>query len=226
MFKYKFNLKEVFFYLIVIIVFFSCKKNELKREVKISTKGVSEVMATTATVTGEIIDLGEGIIDYGLYYSTTANSPGGIKVSVGKPNATGEFIVEIAGLKPSTKYFTYVYAEIEGNFLYGSEVSFSTQALLISDIDGNIYKTVQIGSQLWMAENLKNTKYNDGTGIPNIIENTAWTNLTTPGYCLYNNAATYKDTYGALYNWYAVDVASNGGKNICPIGWHVPNDGE
>jgi uncharacterized protein (TIGR02145 family) len=78
-----------------------------------------------------------------------------------------------------------------------------------------------------MAENLKTTKYNDGTAIPNITDNTAWTALTTPAYCWYNNdAATYKATYGALYNWYAVDVASNGGKNVCPTGWHVPTDAE
>jgi uncharacterized protein (TIGR02145 family) len=77
-----------------------------------------------------------------------------------------------------------------------------------------------------MVENLKTTKYNDGSDIPQGTPET-WPDLTTPAYCWYNDSADkYKDTYGALYNWYAVDPASNGGKNICPEGWHVPTDAE
>jgi uncharacterized protein (TIGR02145 family) len=92
----------------------------------------------------------------------------------------------------------------------------------ITDIDGNVYHTVTIGTQVWMVENLKTTKYNDGTAIPLVTDSTAWNNLSTPGYCWYNNdSATYKTTYGALYNWFAV----NTGK-LCPTGWHVPTDDE
>jgi len=77
---------------------------------------------------------------------------------------------------------------------------------LINDVDGNTYKTILIGTQTWMAENLKTTKYNDGTAISNVTNNTTWTGLTTGAYCWYNNdAATNKATYGALYNWLAVD---------------------
>ena len=93
-----------------------------------------------------------------------------------------------------------------------------------TDIDGNVYDTIKIGTQVWMIENLKVTRYNDGTAIPLVLDNTAWdfTNLTTDGYCWYNNdAPTYKNTYGALYNWYTV----NTGK-LCPTGWHVPTDAE
>lgn len=92
----------------------------------------------------------------------------------------------------------------------------------VTDIDGNIYNTVTIGTQVWMVENLKTTKYNDGSAIPNITDNTAWAALTTPAYCWYNNDATAnKSTYGALYNWHAV----NTGK-LCPSGWHVPTDAD
>jgi uncharacterized protein (TIGR02145 family) len=92
----------------------------------------------------------------------------------------------------------------------------------ITDIDGNIYHTVQIGTQLWMAENLKTTRYNDGTEIPLVTNKQEWLDLSTSGYCWYNNdPATYKITYGALYNWYAV----NTGK-LAPKGWHVPSDAE
>jgi uncharacterized protein (TIGR02145 family) len=88
----------------------------------------------------------------------------------------------------------------------------------IKDADGNIYHTVTIGTQVWMVENLKTTKYNDGTAIPLVTNSTAWGTLTTPGYCWYNNdSATYKTTYGALYNWYAVLTGK-----LCPSGWHVP----
>jgi uncharacterized protein (TIGR02145 family) len=92
----------------------------------------------------------------------------------------------------------------------------------ITDSDGNLYHAVTIGSQVWMVENLKTTKYNDGTAIPSVTDSSEWASLTTPGYCWYNNdAASYKTTYGALYNWYTV----NTGK-LCPTGWHIPSDAE
>ena len=91
----------------------------------------------------------------------------------------------------------------------------------ISDNDGNIFSTVTIGTQVWMTENLKTTKYNDGTSIPLVTEGAKWAALLTPGYCWYNNDAANKNNYGALYNWYTV----NTGK-LCPTGWHVPSDAE
>jgi uncharacterized protein (TIGR02145 family) len=100
------------------------------------------------------------------------------------------------------------------------------------DGDNNYYPVVQINTQLWMAENLKTTKYNDGSAIPNITANTAWEALTTGAYCDYDNTPANSTIYGRLYNWYAVDnnaatkVASNGGKNVCPTSWHVPTDTE
>lgn len=90
----------------------------------------------------------------------------------------------------------------------------------VKDSDGNIYKTIKIGAQLWMAENLKTSRLTDGTEIPLITDGTAWNNLTAEGYCWYNNeAATYKDQYGALYNGLTVSTGK-----ICPTGWHVPSN--
>ena len=92
----------------------------------------------------------------------------------------------------------------------------------MTDVDGNVYPTVVIGTQTWMAANLKTTKYKDGTSIPLVTDGTAWSKDTTAAYCWYNNnEATYKNPYGALYNWYAV----NTGK-LAPNGWHVPTDAE
>jgi uncharacterized protein (TIGR02145 family) len=94
----------------------------------------------------------------------------------------------------------------------------------VKDIDGNVYNSITIGTQVWIVENLKTTKYNDGTSIPIVSDDTAWASLTAPALCWYNNdSIEYTKTYGALYNYYAVDLGSNGGRNICPDGWHVPN---
>jgi len=94
----------------------------------------------------------------------------------------------------------------------------------IKDIDGNTYKTVTIGTQTWMAENLKVIKYNDGTAIPNVTENSQWQKNTTGAWCSYNNSDSLGKIYGKLYNWYAVSPTTNGNKNVCPTGWHVPNN--
>ena len=92
----------------------------------------------------------------------------------------------------------------------------------LTDIDGNTYNVITIGTQVWMKENLKTTRYNDGNSITNITDNAVWVSLTTNAYCWYNNnSSTYKADYGALYNWYSI----NTGK-LCPTGWHVPSDAE
>ncbi len=94
--------------------------------------------------------------------------------------------------------------------------------ITMTDFDGNVYTTVKIGTQVWTVENLRVTKYNDGTPIPLVTEPTEWASLTTPGFSWYDNdEAAYKDTYGAMYNWHAV----NTGK-LCPEGWHVPTDAD
>ncbi len=102
------------------------------------------------------------------------------------------------------------------------EVTDETPYTTVTDIDGNVYRTVTIGEQVWMAENLKTTKYYDGKEIPQVSDNDEWTNLNSPAYCWYDNdEATYKNQYGALYNWHVINSG-----NICPSGWHVPTDDE
>ena len=97
-----------------------------------------------------------------------------------------------------------------------------TESNTVKDIDGNVYQTVTIGKQVWMVENLKTTRYNDGTSIPNVTDNTVWAGLTTPAYCWYNNdKAGNINTYGALYNWFAIHTGK-----LCPIGWHIPTNTE
>ena len=109
--------------------------------------------------------------------------------------------------------------------------SFTCGTSTVTDIDGNSYNTVLIGSQCWTKSNLKVTKYNDGTAIPDETANTAgWGGLTTGARSDYTGESSFIATYGYLYNWYAAKGVSTTGsttyKNICPTGWHVPTDGE
>jgi uncharacterized protein (TIGR02145 family) len=121
---------------------------------------------------------------------------------------------EITGLVSGQTYYFRIVATNTYGQTNGNGLTFKTT---VKDGDGNDYNTVTIGTQTWISENLKTTKYNDGNSIPSVTDNTAWVNLTTPGYCWYNNMPDYKNTtYGALYNWYTV----NTGK-LCPTGWHV-----
>jgi uncharacterized protein (TIGR02145 family) len=96
----------------------------------------------------------------------------------------------------------------------------------IMDVDRNVYKTVTIGTQTWMAENLKVSKYNDGTTLPNITDDYQWQNNTNGAWAYYNNDTSNNAKYGKLYNWYAVSKTTNGNKNVCPTGWHVPTHSE
>jgi len=103
-----------------------------------------------------------------------------------------------------------------------AEQLYAQGVLRVKDYDGNYYKAVMIGNQIWMTENLKVTHYRNGDAISLVNDNTAWCNLTTGAYCNYNNDVNIATTYGRLYNWYTV-VDS---RNLCPAGWHVPSNAE
>lgn len=92
----------------------------------------------------------------------------------------------------------------------------------IVDIDNNVYNTIIIGNQVWLKENLKVTKFSNGDPIELITDTVAWTILTTPAYCNYNNTESIAMEYGRLYNYYTVIDK----RNLCPAGWHVPDDSE
>ena len=91
----------------------------------------------------------------------------------------------------------------------------------VMDADGNVYHFDTIGTQIWMRENLKTTKFNDNSLIPMVLDGAEWNNLTMPACCWYNNDIMNEETYGTLYNWYAVNSGI-----LCPKGWHVPSDAE
>jgi uncharacterized protein (TIGR02145 family) len=188
----------------------------------LTSLAITSVTATTASSGGNITDDGgASVTARGVCWSTSPNPT----ISNDKTTdglGTGAFISNMTGLTPTTTYYVRVYATNSAGTSYTTALIFKTFTGTVTDIDGNIYNTITIDTKLWMAENLKTIKYNDGTAIPLVTDGAAWVALTTPGYCWYNNnAVTYKATYGALYNWYTV----NTGK-LCPTGWHVPTDTE
>jgi uncharacterized protein (TIGR02145 family) len=153
----------------------------------------------------------------GYDYSATASQSPVTGTTVANVSAV------ITGLDPSTTYHFRVKATSEGGTTNGSDLTFTTEAPppTVTDYDGNVYNTVQIGTQDWMQENLKTTSYNNGDPIPNVTDNLTWAGLYSEAYCWYNNnEAAYKNIYGALYTIYAAgDV-----RNICPTGWHTASD--
>lgn len=106
------------------------------------------------------------------------------------------------------------------NISHAQNIPFE-KAATVSDIDGNTYKTVKIGTQVWMAENLRVTKYRNGEVIPNVLGEVN-DNLVAGAWCYFGNDSLNNVAYGKLYNWYAV----NDSRGICPVGWHVPSDYE
>ncbi len=201
----------------------------------LTTSDVTSITKISAVSGGNITSDGGGTVTArGVCWSTRENpTTADSKTSDG--SGIGSFTSNITGLSAGNTYYVRAYAINNAGTSYASQRSFNTPedigAIIfnpsltygtVADIEGNTYKTIQIGTQIWMAENLKTTKYNDGTAIPNVTGGTEWGSLTSDGYCWYNNdPSTYKAVYGALYNSYAVNKG-----NLCPTGWHVPINDE
>jgi uncharacterized protein (TIGR02145 family) len=138
---------------------------------------------------------------------------------------TGNFTSEITGLTADTTYYVRAYATNSVGTGYGWTSLFvakNYETGTLTDINGNVYRTVKIGNQWWMAENLRVTRYRNGNKIWNVTDQIRWSEMTMGAYCNYENDTSYVSTYGCLYNWYAL-VDS---RNIAPEGWHVPTDDE
>jgi uncharacterized protein (TIGR02145 family) len=189
------------------------------------TGQIISITQTSAQSGGNIISEGESLVTArGVCWSTNPNPTVDLPTKTSDGSGIGTYSSNLTGLTPGTKYYLRTYATNSlGGTTYGTEISFKTyNSDAIQDVEGNYYNIVTIGSQKWIAENLRTTRYNDGTYIPLVSDNLTWSNLSTPAFCwIENKPASYKDLYGGAYNWYAV----NTGK-LCPLGWHVPSDGE
>ncbi len=208
----------------------------------VTTSAVSDIKPISAISGGNVTsDGGAFVTEKGICWNTTGNptildsrNPAG---SMGTGSFTGYF----TSLLPGTTYYVRAYATNTAGTSYGDQISFMTTQTFssiefnddltygtITDIEGNTYKTIQVGTQIWMAENLKTTRYNYGAAIPNLISDDDWDaedgsqGHTGSAYCWYdNNGALCKDIFGALYNWNAVSTG-----NLCPTNWHIPTNVE
>lgn len=171
-------------------------------------------------LSGEVTDNGGNEVTENGFYLGTSNDPAssGTRIPVG--SEMGDFTTTQLDLIAGIPYYYVAFAVNKVGESLGEVMSYipSEQGTFTDPTDQEVYGTVKIGEQVWMSENLKATRYNDGTEILHIADSVAWSNNTGPAYCWYDNDPEWKDR-GALYNWYTV----NTGK-LCPAGWHVPSD--
>ena len=209
--------------LVICLISFSISCINRPPQILLTTANVTGITQTSATSGGNITaDRLDSVTSRGVCWATTTDpTPNDNKTSDG--TSSGSFISTMTGLQPGTDYYVRAYAVSETDTVYGRNILFLTKDYdTMIDIEGNVYKTVTIGTQTWMAENLRTTRFSDSTAIPLVKDEARWPGLTTSGYCWYkNDEDAFKPTYGALYNWYSI----NTGK-VCPIGWHVPDDSE
>jgi uncharacterized protein (TIGR02145 family) len=185
----------------------------------VSTDSINHITLNSARiVTVVYMDGGADVTERGVCWSESIE-PTVDDYIITSGTGIGVFAVRLSGLDESTTYYVRSYATNSAGTSYSNVKSFTTQVM---DKDTNIYNAIHIGSQVWMVENLKTSKYNDGTDIPLVTVDTVWVNQTEGGFCWYdNNKVFYKDVFGALYNWSAV----NSGK-LAPVGWHIPSQAE
>jgi uncharacterized protein (TIGR02145 family) len=219
---------------VCITVFFLVSITACKREqmplAEVETTGILTITPVSALVSGKVVSvMGDELIEKGICWgkfpSPTINDN---KDSTFLNPYLTPFEIIINHLTPETRYYVRAYASSAAGTAYGEELSFVTPFDLsgeqgsVTDIDGNVYSTIGIGTQVWMAENLKTTSFNDGASIPEVSANDAWCTTWTPACCWYDNdEESGRNTYGALYNWYAVSTGK-----LCPAGWHVPDSTE
>jgi uncharacterized protein (TIGR02145 family) len=198
----------------------------------LTTDFVSNITANSATCGGNVTDDGGApVTARGVCWSISQNPT----VNGSHTNddiGTGSFSSHLTGLNGNITYYIRAYATNVVGTAYGGQVSFITETG-VTDIDGNTYNTIQIGSQLWMKENLKTTHYADETSLVDGSGVDVWEDYTTKYWFVCGNDLVYKDTYGLLYTWAAVmngaiGSSSNpsGVQGVCPAGWHVPSDTE
>jgi uncharacterized protein (TIGR02145 family) len=218
------------FFLLVFLICCKKEKENVTTLASILTLPVTNIKSNSAISGGNITnDGGAPISQRGIVWSTLPN-PTTASNSTSDGSGTGNYTSNLSGLNFNTTYYLRAYATNSAGTAYGEEINFKTSYHLnpnlsygsMSDQDGNTYPTIVIGTQEWMAENLRTNTYRNGDIIPNVTDYTPWWNLNTGAWSYYENNNQYNSLYGKLYNWYAVTDA----RNLCPTGWHIPTDAE
>lgn len=187
----------------------------------VSTGIVTGISTDSAVVVADVVaDNGSVIEELGVYWSLDSFPVKSATFAEDKTNKFS-FTAKLTKLQPGTVYYARAYARNAKGIGYGNSQRFSTS---VKDIDDNVYRTVVIGKQLWMVENLKTTHYRNGDPITKITDVTTWENTfdKTGGYCNYDNDEANATIYGRLYNY----TAANDSRNVCPQGWRMPTSGD
>ncbi len=221
-------MSSTLFLMLLSMMIISCEMDEAPRlfpdppvPLSIETNTAKSITTTSAMCGGVIAsDGGTPILTKGICWSTSP-SPTIMDNVIEDVLDSDTIQVMLSELMIYTRYYYRAFATSDDDTIYGEETSFTTQGGTVTDIDGNVYHTISIGSQVWMLENLKVTRYRNGDSISFVTDHLVW--QTSPGaYCYYDNDTDYKEVYGALYNWWAV----NDSRYLVPEGWHVPSDAE
>ena len=200
----------------------------------IETKPISLITNTSANSGGNILDDGGyTILVKGVLWATEPNPVLGQNFTE-DGDGSMEYNSVITDLQPGVTYYVRAYAYTDQGIAYAPEIAFQTTSLstdhlnpdviydFVEDIDGNVYHTVTIGDQEWMAENLRTTRYANGDPIPNLSNLSQWANTTSGAWSNYNNQPAYDYPLGKYYNGYAV----RDNRGVCPTGWRVPREFE
>lgn len=195
----------------------------------VTTSAISNIETTSASAGGQISnDGGSPITSRGVCWSTTQNPTIADSKSI-DGSLVGSFVSQLSGLKSSTTYYVRAYASNNITTAYGQQITFTTSSgplfqfgSGVTDIEGNNYKSVIIGAQEWMEENLKVTKFNDGSSISYIIPLSEWSTASTPALCDWNHDIANGQTFGKLYNYYAIVDT----RKLCPVGWRMPTSND
>ncbi len=196
-------------------------------EVDVTTnEEVSEIEETSVSLSGEATFGSANPSAVGFIWSSNAELTSATTANA-TLNADGTFSQSISGLTDGTTYYFSAYATNGQGTTYGDTLSFTKVPPFLCGtstvtFDSYAYTTVEIGDQCWFAENLRTTKYADGSAIPEVTDGVAWGSTSDGARVAYDNDASKLTTYGYLYNWYAVDSDAE----LCPSGWHVPTDAE
>jgi len=193
----------------------------------VTTTAATQITSRTARVGGTITDSGSDvIIDRGICYAVTP-FPDLRNSCISTAGDLGAFSVNLSNLETGTNYYMRAYAKNRFGTAYGNQLAFITlyyePGAGVSDIDGNRYPTIKIGTQEWMAENLKVKRFRNGEPVPYAKNSDEWNTLGDEvGYCQIFDQPSNEQTYGILYKWKVTTDA----RGICPTGWRVPSDSD